>query len=110
MRGHEYFFHHQLPANDGMWVAQELLAPRLRAERFNLTETVNGIFFRGFAVWDLVGGGGITIWAIQFKRDSCLGTIEYNNDEGIRSNPWPVINQIWDPADYILRIESRCEL
>jgi hypothetical protein len=110
VRRHEYFFHHRLPADEGMRVAQEVLAPRLRAESFTLTETVNGIFFQGFATWDLVGGGGITTWAIQFKRDSCIGTIEYNNDQGIRSNPWPVVSRTWDPADYILRIESMCDL
>jgi len=109
-QGHEYFFHHQVPADDGMRVAQEVLAPRLRADGFTLTETVNGIFFRGFATWDLVGGGGITTWAIQFKRASCIGTIEYNKDEGIRRNPWPIIRDAWDPADYILRVEGACNL
>ena len=57
-----------------------------------------------------MGGGGITTWAIQFKRDRCVGTIEYNNDQGIRRNPWPVVKQTWDPADYILRFEGTCNL
>ena len=110
VQGHDYFFHHPLPADDGMRMAQEVLAPRLRAEGFTLTETVNGIFFRGFATLDFKGGDGITTFAIQFKRDGCTVIIGYGNDSGIRSNPWPVIRHTWDPADYILTVEGSCNL
>jgi hypothetical protein len=110
VQGHEYFFHHPLPPDDGMRIAQEVLAPRLRAEGYALTETVNGIFFRGFATWELKGRDGITTWGMQFKRDKCVGIIAYDNDSGIRSNPWPVVRRTWDPADYILKVEGSCTL
>jgi hypothetical protein len=110
IQGHYYFFHHPPPADDGTRIAQEILAPRLRAEGFTLTEGANGIFFLGFATWDLKGGGGITTWAIQFKRDQCVAVISYDNDADIRHNPWPVVKDNWDPADYILNLKGRCDL
>jgi len=110
VQGHDYFFHHPLPADDGMRMAQEVLAPRLRAEDFTLTETVNGIFFRGFATWDLKGGDGITTFGIQFRRGGCTGEVWYDNDSGIRSSWWPVVRRTWDPADYILTVKGSCNL
>jgi hypothetical protein len=112
VQGHTYFFHHPLPADAGMRIAQEILAPRLSSEGFTLTQgaPANGIFFRGFATWELRGGDGITQWAIQFRRDKCVGIIGYTNDQGIRENPWPVVRGTWDPADYALTIEGTCNL
>lgn len=110
--GHYYFFQHPPPEDDGMRIAQEVLAPRLQAEGFALTEGAkgNGIFYMGFGAFDYGGGGGITVWSIQFKRDTCVGTIAYDSDFGIRESLWPVVRRTWDPADYILRVQGRCEL
>jgi hypothetical protein len=112
VQGHRYFFHHPAPADDGVRIAHEVLAPRLRYDGFELTEgaKASGIFYMGFATLDYRRGGGITVWAIQFKRDSCIGMISYDSDFGIRDNPWPVVRHTWDPADYILRVEGACNL
>jgi hypothetical protein len=110
--GHNYLFHHPMPEDDGARIAEQVLAPRLRQEGFVLTEgvKVNGIFYKGFATIDYAGGGGITLWSIQFKRDASVGIEAYDSDFGIRANPWPVVRKTWDPADYILRIEGTCDL
>jgi hypothetical protein len=110
VQGHDYFFHHPLPADDGMRIAEDVLAPRLRAEDFTLTETVNGIFFRGYMTLHLIGGGDITTFGIQFRRDACTGEVWYRNDSGIRSNWWPVVRRTWDPADYVLTVKGACNL
>jgi hypothetical protein len=106
--GHEYAFHHPLPVDD-MALAQKVLAPRLPAEGYALTETVNGIFFRGY--WEIdCAWGGYMLWAIQFKRDKCIGVIGHDLDDALRRNPWPVIKKTWEPADYVLTVEGSCDL
>ena len=71
---------------------------------------VNGIFYLGFAHWDLVRGGGITTWSIQFKQGDCIGIISYTNAPEIRENPWSAVRDRWDPAVYILKVEGSCNL
>jgi hypothetical protein len=61
LQGHRYSFHHPLPADEGMRIAQEVLAPRLRDGGFDLTEGANGIFYTGLATFDFKRGEGITI-------------------------------------------------
>jgi hypothetical protein len=110
MQGHKYFFHHPLSGDDGMQIAQDVLAPRLRAGDFMMTETVNGIFFRGYMTGCLIGGGHSTTFGIQFRRGTCTGEVSHENDWGIRSNWWPVVKRTWDSADYILTVEGPCDL
>jgi hypothetical protein len=110
--GHYYYFHHPPPADEGMRIAQEVLAPRLRAEGFEMTQgaDVNGIFYRGFAHLDFVRGGGITAWSIQFKQSDCMGIISYTNAPEIRSNRWSAVRDRWDPSVYVLEFEGSCDL
>ena len=108
--GHDYVFHHPRSI-DSMVLAQEILAPRLRTEGFTVTETVNGIFFRGFAYIDERSSGeSYMVWAIQFKRGTCTGEIGHDLDDAIERNWWPVIRQTWEPADYVLTVEGPCDL
>ena len=81
-----------------------------RPEDFTLTETVNGIFFRGFATWEFKGGDGITTFGVQFRRGGCTVEVSYDNDSGIRSSWWPVVRRTWDLADYILTVKGSCNL
>jgi len=110
--GHYYTFHHPPPTDDGMRIAQEVLAPRLRAEGFEMTQgaEVNGIFYRGFAHLDFVHGGGITSWSIQFKQSDCMGIISYADAPEIRNNRWSAVRDRWDPAVYVLKVEGSCDL
>jgi hypothetical protein len=109
VEGHEFYFHHSSSDNDGMRIAQEVLAARIRNEGYTVTERgVNGIFVHGFATF--CGRYSFTTYGIQFKREGCVADLWYDNDQDIRSNPWPVVSHTWDPADYILRVQGTCGL
>jgi len=109
--GHNYYFHHPRLSEGSIMLASEVLAPRIRGEGFVLTETVNGIFFKGFAYMDeRRSGDSYFIWGIQFKGQTCNGEIWHDLDGALERNWWPVVRNTWEPADYILRIEGRCEL
>jgi hypothetical protein len=82
----------------------------LRAEGFTLTNTVNGIFFRGFAHLDLDRGGSVNIWAVQFRREGCTGVLSHGLCRALSRNTWPSIRKRWEAADYILTVDGDCGL
>jgi hypothetical protein len=107
--GRDYIFHHTLPVNSTD-LAQQVLAPRLRAEGFVLKETQNGIFFKGIGHLDLNSSGSVELWEIQFRRDGCEGAIAHGLDCALVQSPWPWIRHTWEAADYILTVEGSCDL
>jgi hypothetical protein len=109
--GHTYFFHH-LRTGESMDFARTTLAPRLRADGFVMSESDNDIFVGGFIYWDERRGGreSFVTWTIRFSRNGCIGEIYHDLDPALEDLFFPVVQRIWEPANYILTVNGSCDL
>lgn len=108
--GRVYFFHH-LRSSDSMEFARRIIAPRLRAAGFQVDET-NGDIFESWFDFDERRGGRESFvgWTMRFKSDRCVGEL-YRDLDGPLEDLWfPVIQQVWEPADYSLTLKGTCDL
>ena len=77
-----------------------------------MDEEGGDIFVDGWVNWDERRDGRESFleWTIRFHRGECTGEIWHALDVPLEDLWFPVIQSIWEPADYVLTVRGHCNL